>query len=288
MKRWLLTGASGILGSYLLPQLRDKPVVAWKGRTQVDLTDEEAVRRKFEEADPQIVIHAGAMSRVDDCFKNPDQADRVNHQATALLSRLCASRGSRLVHISTDMVFSGKSAPYRESDLPEPLSIYGKTKALAEKTLAPDRDQLIIRISLLFGPSRIPGQASFLDMIHRCLQEKRPLKLFEDEWRTILDLETASKVLVRLAESDCTGIIHLGGRERMSRLEMGMRLARFLGMDASCLFASSRVDSPTAEPRPCDLSLNCQRLHSIFPDLSFPDYETALGGLGLSRSSRVL
>ena len=102
------------------------------------------------------------------------------------------------------------------------------------------------------------------------------MKLFADEWRTPLDLATAAKALVALAASDETGIFHVGGPERLSRLEMGQRLARGLGLDARSVRAARRSGVPAPEPRPEDVSLDSSRFRRAFAGLAFPSFEEAL------------
>src|SRR5947207_15878871 len=105
--RWLVTGASGQLGSYLVRHLRDRgeEVIAWSGSVRgevcgvplqvVDLTDPAAIPAAFRHAKPQAVIHAGALARVDECYRDPKRARRVNTDATARLAELSADADSR-------------------------------------------------------------------------------------------------------------------------------------------------------------------------------------------------
>jgi dTDP-4-dehydrorhamnose reductase len=280
MSTWLVTGAGGVLGGYLLGQLGGRDVVAWRGSRDVDLADRDATRGALLRVRPSVVIHAAAMARVGDCHRDPDRADRVNHHATAELAEACAGIGARLVHVSTDMVFGGDAAPYREADAPAPLSVYGGSKAKAEAAVVAHPQHLAVRISVLYGPSR-SEKRSFFDEMLRALREQRPLTLFEDEWRTPLDLVTAARGIVALAESSHTGIVHLGGPERMSRLEMGRRLARLLNLPDACIRPTRRDDVPADEPRPRDLSLDSSKWRAAFAHLPWPAYEDGLRGLGL-------
>ncbi len=155
--RLLLTGASGQLGGYLLQALagaRDE-VIAWSGHhggsllghplQPVDLTDSAAVADHFAEARPEVVLHAAAWARVADCFRDPDQARRVNVGGTEALCALAERAGGRVVFVSTDMVFDGERAPYREEDVPAPLSVYGRTKADAETVVRRRPDNVVVR-----------------------------------------------------------------------------------------------------------------------------------------------
>lgn len=287
MIRILATGASGQLGGYLLHELRRRqaPAVAWTGtRTgslfgyelrPVDLTDTDAVATAFREARPQAVIHAAAQARVDVCHREPELARRVNVQATARLAELAADAHARLIFVSTDLVFDGTKAPYREGDSPAPLSTYGDTKAAAEIPVLANPRGLVARVSLLFGPSLV-GRPGFFDQQAAALRERRPITLFEDEWRTPLSLATAARALFDLARADVTGLLHVGGPERLCRLEMGQRLAAYLGLDPSVIRAAKRADVPAPEPRPRDVSLDSSRWRGLCPEHPWPCWQESL------------
>jgi len=285
--RVLVTGASGQLGSYVLHELgaRDWPAVGWSGRADVelfgfrcqpvDLRDTDQVIDAFRAADPDFIIHAAAMSGVGDCFRDPDQARQVNSTGTRLLADLAEQRAARLVHVSTDLVFDGEKAPYTETDCPTPLSVYGQTKATAERAVLDHPRHLVLRASLLFGPS-INGRPSFFQQQLDAINGGMPCRLFQDEWRTPLSLDTAARGLLDVLDAEVTGILHLGGPERLSRLEMGQRLAAHLGRDASVIQAVNRKDVSAAEPRPRDTSLDSQRWCALFPECEYAGYEAAL------------
>ncbi len=283
MTRLLLTGAGGQLGAYLLRHLRGlgADVVAWDGTRDVDLADADAVTRAFCAARPHIVLHAAALARLADCQRQPERAFRVNAAGTALLAEACARAGARLVFVSTDLVFDGQSAPYAETAPPAPLSVYARTKVAAERAVLAHPHHAIARVGLLFGPA-LNGKPSFFDEQIAALRAGRPLALFEDEWRTPLDLATAAHALTELALSDFAGLVHVGGPDRLSRLEMGQKLARFLGADPGAIVAGKRADAPASEPRPRDTSLDSGRYRARFPHLPWPSFAEALRAIQAS------
>jgi dTDP-4-dehydrorhamnose reductase len=291
--RWLLTGATGLLGGYLLRHLRDRgePVVAWSGSRQtevlgtplarVDITDADAVAAAFRAAAPDVILHAAAVARVDECRREPEKARRVNTEGSRHLAELAAERGARVVFVSTDLVFDGEGGHYREDDPPNPLTVYGRTKADAEPGVLAFPRTAVARLSLLFGPC-LTGRSSFFDRMVVALRENRPIPLFADEWRTPLSLSTAAEALVALARSDVTGLLHIGGPERLSRLEMGRQLAEVLGVSGESIVVTGRNDAPAEEPRPADTSLDSSRWRSLFPDLPWPPYREVLASAGAS------
>lgn len=293
--RVLLTGATGKLGAYLLRHLLEhgERVTAWRGTHltdlfgvsvwPVDLTDEQAVVSAFRAEPPDLILHTAAMALISDCHRDPERARRVNGEATARLTELAAEHKARLVFVSTDLVFDGRRGGYREEDIPNPLSIYGRTKFEAESVVRTTPRAVVVRVSLLYGPC-LTGRPSFFDDQTTALREGRSVKLFTDEWRTPLGLATAARALVAIAKSDVTGLLHLGGPERLSRLEMGRRLAAFLGVDTGKIQAVRRDEIPSPEPRPCDTSLNSSQWRSLFPHEPWPTWEESLREMAVRSS----
>jgi dTDP-4-dehydrorhamnose reductase len=290
--RVLLTGASGQLGGYVLRELvrAGLSVVTWSGSRAgrlfgvelqpVDLADPEQVLTAFRCAAPTAVIHAGAMAAVAECWRDPKRAHQVNTQGTAILAELANQVGARTLFVSTDLVFDGEKGCYREQDAPSPLSVYGRTKAAAETAVLAVPQGIVVRMSLLFGPS-IVGRPCFFDEVAATLRQGRSMTLFSDEWRTPLSLATAARALLAIIGSDIVGMLHLGGPERMSRLEMGQRLAVCLGVDASAIVAAPRSSVPTTEPRPRDTSLDCSRWRVLFPAEPWPNWQEALAEMAI-------
>jgi dTDP-4-dehydrorhamnose reductase len=290
--RLLITGASGQLGAYLLHELRSKDVdvVAWSGSRSeplfdvamrpVNLAEPEQIAKAFRETRPECVIHAGAITTVDGCFRSPDEARRVNTEATAQLADLAAALGARLVFVSTDLVFDGEKGGYREEDAAAPLSVYGRSKLAGEQAVLSHGRSVVARVSLLFGPALI-ARPSFFDMQVKALQTGSAVTLFSDEWRTPLSLVAAAQNVLALAFSDFTGLLHLGGPERLSRVEMGQQIASFLGADASVIAPTQRACAAPAEPRPRDVSLDSTRWRQLFPHQPWPTWTEALSRLGM-------
>jgi dTDP-4-dehydrorhamnose reductase len=285
--RVVLTGASGQLGAYLIEPLRagGHVVVAWSGQIAaqrlgvellpVDLTDAEAMRRALAAADPDVVVHAAALSRADDVRRDPARGRAVNVEATGRLADWCAARGRRLVYTSTDLVFAGSRAWNREDDPAEPTVEYGRTKRGGEPAVLAIPRGLVVRLSLLYGPTRA-NRPVFYDNAVAALGRGEPQTFFEDEFRTPLDLATAAGALARLAGAEARGLVHLAGRERMSRFVLMRRVAEALGLDPALVRANRLADAAEPEPRPADVSLDTERLTALLPNLVRPSVEEAV------------
>lgn len=317
----LITGSSGQLGAYLLAESWpvEQPIVAWSGPSgdsaseraddgprgggqrgggqapgrgepagqrlrPVDLARPDEVAAAFRAARPERVVHLAAVSRVSTCRENPRLAERINVDATRLLVALAREWRARLLLASTDMVFDGRRGGYAEDDVAEPLSVYGRSKLAAERSVLDYEQGLVVRLSLLFGPSR-NGRPNYFDAQCDALRQRRPLPLFTDEWRTPLSLPVAASVLRTLVLSDVTGLLHLGGPERLSRRQLGCKVAQALGVDESLVVADQAAHHAFAEPRPRDVSLDSRRIYRLFPDLPRPSCDEALRQLVQGRLS---
>jgi len=166
----VILGSNGRLGSALARRWKEFPgsSVLPLTRAHVDFSDPvEAERglasREFGEGD--VVVNCAAATDVDGCERDRELAFRINAEAPALIARLCASRGARLIHIGTDYVFDGSlDSPYTEQDQPNPLSHYGKTKLEGDlEVLAASPRHCVVRVSWVFGPDK----PSFVDAIVR-------------------------------------------------------------------------------------------------------------------------
>ncbi|MHB1557436.1 MAG: SDR family oxidoreductase [Isosphaeraceae bacterium] len=286
--RIVVTGASGRLGSELVDRLTRASrheVRAWSGTTRgtrggialrpVDLADAPAIDRAVDEDDPEAILHAGCLSTADAVRRDPERARAVNVEATRRLAEWAAARGRRLVFTSTDLVFDGSRSWYREDDPARPILAYGRTKLDAEAYVAASPRGLVARLSLLFGA---PATAApdFFALALAALRRGEPRSFFVDEFRTPLPYSAAAAALVRLVESDATGIVHVGGRERLSRFNLMRRAAIASGIDTSLVLPGRQADVALVEPRPADVSLDTTRLAALFPDLERPPVEAVL------------
>ncbi len=284
--RVLVTGASGGLGAYVLEALggRGDEVVAWgRGRREVrsglpiepvDLEGDDLAAR-LGDASPDVVLHLGAVSSAEAVRLDPGRGRRVNVEATGRIADWCGEEGRGLVYTSTDLVFDGTRPWSREDDPAEPVLAYGRTKREAEPAVRAIPRGLVARVSLLYGFAR-SGRDAYFDRTFAALRRGEPQALFEDEYRTPLDLATAAEALVRLAAMGATGVVHVGGRERLSRFDLIRRAAVALGLDPTLVRPNRRDDAVFPEPRPADVSLDTSRLAALLPDLHRPTVEEAL------------
>ncbi|MDO8411933.1 MAG: dTDP-4-dehydrorhamnose reductase [Phenylobacterium sp.] len=245
--RILQFGATGQLAREMLDRAGPGVTITALSRAEVDLTDAGAVARAVAEAgDIDLVLNAAAYTAVDKAESEPDLAYAVNAWAPAAMARACQARGLPLLHVSTDMVFSGdKAAPYVETDAPAPLHVYGASKLAGEQAVLGACDRaLVMRVSWLFSAY---GQ-NFLQMMLRLGETQPVLKVVADQRaRPTASGDLAAFILSqgeRLAKAPAGapewGLLHVVNEGAASRYDM-----------AQAIFALTRPgDPPAMEPVP--------------------------------------
>jgi dTDP-4-dehydrorhamnose reductase len=265
-RRLLVTGASGLLGGRLAEILSSShDVIAMRHRGPVpeglsvvdaDILDHGALDRAFETARSDAVLHCAAMADPDHCEREPDLARRCNVESSAEIARRCRERGARFVTFSTDLVFGGDRAFVTEDDPPRPLQHYGGTKVEAEDAvLAESGEAAVLRIALVVGRGFGP-RTSATEAVASALAAGRRPRLFLDQYRTPIDPVSIADAVARVLDRRASGRFHVGGAERLSRYEMGQRVARVLGLRADLEGMSS---AEQAVPRPAEASLDSSR-----------------------------
>ena len=230
---WLVTGNRGQLGSALEHHLAEKQVGVRGVDIEVDVANADAVRAALEEWRPAGVLNAAALTQVDRCEREPDQAELGNARAPAVLANACLARGIRLVHVSTDYVFDGLGTrPYREDDPTEPRSVYGRTKLAGEKAvLQADPSFLVVRTSWLFGRGR-NFIAAILDQAakRRSGEASGPLRVVADQTGRPTYAVDLAEGIWRLVELGARGLYHVANEDVATWWE----LARFCLDETGC------------------------------------------------------
>ena len=270
-----ITGAGGLIGSYLV---RTALAVApgWEvgglTRAGLDLTDFKAVRQRFAQDKPRLIIHCGALTKTAACQQNPALARALNVEVTQLLAELAAE--IPFVFFSTDLVFDGRKGNYVETDAVSPLNTYAETKAAAEQIVLRNPGHTVIRTSLNFGDSPT-GDRSFGEELRLAWQAGKTLQLFTDEFRCPIPAVVTAQAVWSLIAQNQPGLYHLAGSERLSRWQIGQLLAaRWPHLKPRLEAASLR--GYQGPPRSPDTSLNCAKLQ---PFLTFrlPAFSQWLG-----------
>lgn len=255
--RPLIVGAGGLVGRTLTTHLEQRyPHTVSACRAEIDICDRWSTEAEIERLEPNVVINCAAMSNVDACEEDPEQARRINGEGPAHLAAICRRAGIRLIHFSTDYVFDGaKQEEYDEADPVQPVNEYGWSKLRGEQavleTLA---EAVVLRVSFVFGG----GRPTFIDKIAGQLLEggAEPIPVF-DGWvsRPTYTREIA-KAVELLLESGETGLWHVANPPAGSRYDFARRVAEILGRGGERLVSvdPSTVDLPARRPPRSPLS----------------------------------
>lgn len=274
IKRILITGGSGFIGSHLCLLAREKfeahatyqthPITNTKSFShRINLAEIITINPFLDSVIPDVIIHTAAIANPDYCERNKVEAETVNVLATQQIAAWCNKNNSKLIFTSTDMVFNGEVGHYKESDWPDPKSYYAQTKARAEEAVLNSSSQhLVARVALVYGMG-IERETSFFEQMIARLKNRERVSLFYDQFRTPILVNNLAEALLELAEHDFSGIIHLGGSERISRWDFGVKACRVFNLPLQFIEKKSMFDVPTLAFRPADISLDCSLAKSV-------------------------
>ncbi|HEY9361830.1 MAG TPA: SDR family oxidoreductase [Chitinophagaceae bacterium] len=266
IKTVLVTGANGFLGHYLVKKLLNRNfnvVATGKGECRLDFPEEKqflylsmdftdpfAVYDVFRKIKPGIVIHAGAMSKPDECELNQWQAFITNTEGTVTLLNNADDYKSFFIFISTDFVFSGSNGPYKEDDLPAPVNYYGQTKLQAEEAVMEyAHEWAIVRTVLVYGKP-LAGKQNILTLVQSKLLKGESVNIVDDQWRTPTFVEDLAEAIVNIAVKKATGTWHISGNETLTPYAMACMTAKYLHLDEKLILRTSAADFPETAKRP--------------------------------------
>jgi dTDP-4-dehydrorhamnose reductase len=272
MKKLLITGISGFLGWNICQLAQEWEVygtylshslnIPGINTLKVNLTNFREIKQIFHEIQPAAVIHTAAQSQPNFCQTHPEESYAINVEASSNIAGLCADYNIKCAFTSTDLVFDGKYAPYSETDAVCPINLYGEQKVMAEAAMRKRYPMTAVcRMPLMFGMAT-PTATSFMQPFIQTLKEGKELKLFIDEFRTPVSGITAAKGLL-LGLEKVNGIIHLGGKERISRYDFGKLLVEVFQLPSTNLKACRQQDIKMAAPRPSDVSLDSSKAFAL-------------------------
>ena len=266
----LVTGSSGLLGLNLSLGMIGAHTIVGVDRNKLadtpfeivkaDLLEAGACSHLIDEVQPDAIIHTAANANIDACESDPEGARLLNAEFPGQLAQLCARCGVRMIHISTDAVFDGtKDSIYTEADVPNPLSIYARTKLDGENAVLAGNPAAVVARVNFFGWS-LSGGRSLSEFFFNHLHAGEPFYGFTDVWFCTMFVGDLADTLVKMLEKELSGLYHVVGSEALTKYEFGVRIARQFGFDEKLIRPISVEESGLAAKRSRKLRLSVHKL----------------------------
>lgn len=279
----LLFGAMGQLGSELQLTLAPCGNIAPYDIHNLNLENLEAVRQTIRAEHPDVLVNASAYTAVDQAESEPEKAFKVNGEIPGLLADESARLNAFLIHYSTDYIFDGnQKTPYLETDQPNPLSVYGKSKLAGEEIIrSGNANYVILRTSWVYSRNR----SSFVTKVLEWARKQEILKVVSDQVSNPTRAQTLAEVTARLLDkglgplSEHRGLYHVAGSGYVSRLEWARKILeldpRKDEQKVREIVPALTSDFPTPAQRPLFSALDCSLFQSIF-EIPLPRWEDDL------------
>ena len=284
MKKILITGASGMLGSQLAKYFRNKADLFLFCKDDfyqnkkvnvfsIDLRSN-SIELNINAIDPDIIIHCAALTNVDYCEFNQDEAIEVNSH---ILGRLKESApNAKIIYISSDAVFADNMPFATEEDNTNPLNAYGKSKLLGESFLDLKKD-IVIRTTII-GKNINPNKVSFCEWIINNIKADKAVNLFSDSLFNPITIWDISLEIEYLINSELTGIYNICGTEAYSKYTLGLELCRKMGLNQSLINSVKMFNMEFAAKRSIDQTLDPSK-YIKDSGRNLPDLESTGGSL---------
>lgn len=266
--KFLVTGSAGLVGRQVIKDLLQSYTKIYSCynnskpedgiATPLDLTSPDDIIKVVESIKPDVIIHLAAMTNVDLCETQKDLATRINSKSTAIIAEQAKKLGAFMVYVSTDYVFDGEKGMKKESDTPNPIDHYGKSKLEGENAVKEIATKwCIARTSTPYGIHQ--KKKSFPIFIAENLQARIHLDIITDQYTSPTYVPNLSKMITEIASRNIQGILHVAGPTRISRYDMAEMVADKLGLDKKLLRPTSMADMNWAAKRPRDSSLDVSK-----------------------------
>lgn len=251
MKKILITGSNGLLGQKLVHKLKNHSnfqlVATSIGENRIkdkngyvyesmNIANRTEVLKLIEKHQPEVIINTAAMTNVDACEENQEKCWELNVTAVKYLIEAAENCNAHLIHLSTDFVFDGEAGPYKETDQPNPLSYYGKSKLASEKLLEESKIKWsIVRTIIVYGIVEVMSRSNIVLWAKAALEKKQKLTIVNDQFRSPTLAEDLADACILIAEKGKKGIFHISGKDFMSIVELVKRVAKHYQLDDSLI-----------------------------------------------------
>jgi len=264
--RILITGSNGLLGQKIINQLSDSDIVflatsLGENRNSkckntyyqaLDITNRNEINECVNKFKPSHIINTAAVTNVDFCEDNIELCEKVNVEAVKLLFEISKSNKIQFIHLSTDFVFDGENGPYSETDVPNPLSIYAKSKYASEQLLVNDEytNWSILRTIIVYGEGEALSRSNIVLWAKSALSENKPLTIVDDQFRSPTWADDLAWACIQTAKINEIGIFHISGPTVFSIYDLVCEIADFYGSDKNLIqpIKSKTLNQKAARP----------------------------------------
>ena len=270
--RLLITGASGLLGSKLAEKAhRTHEIFSGYNAHQpqkgtpikLDITNQIQVENAFRISKPDVVIHCAAMTHVDYCERNPQQATEINVHGTQNIVNQTRKQRSHLIYVSTDYVFDGEKGNYNEEDQTNPINHYGRTKLDAEKIVQEYPHHTVVRTCVIYGSTPAAGKINFALWIRDQLKPRKQVNIITDQIVTPTLNTNLAEMILEIAERKLMGTYHLAGTTQIDRYSYAKELAQKFNLDMSLINPTTSDKMNWTAKRPMNSSLNVEKATTV-------------------------
>ncbi|TKB98215.1 SDR family oxidoreductase [Pedobacter cryotolerans] len=266
MKTVLVTGSNGLLGQKITEKilreggvnliatskgLNRYPVKDGYVYMDMDILDPIKVRNVIERYKPDSIIHTAALTNVDACEHQKEEAYQLNVTSVETLLLLAEEYNIQLVHLSTDFIFDGEHGPYDELAAPNPLSYYGQTKLKAEEILKNSKAKwAVLRTIIVYGIIKDLSRSNIVLWAKDALEKGNPINVVNDQWRMPTLAEDLADICFLAIEYDAQGVFNASGKDMMSISELVAKVADFWQLDKNLINEVSGETLNQAAKRP--------------------------------------
>lgn len=274
----LLTGAGGQLGQAIESFVKNRNLpfrFFYADSAKLDITNRDAVFHFVEENSIEFIINGAGYTAVDKAEEEPEIADSINHKGAEHLAQAAAEFGAKLIHISTDYVFDGTvQAPYKETDVVNPVSVYGLSKLRGEQAIQEfAKDWIIIRTAWMFSEF---GN-NFVKTMIRLMSERSELNVVNDQRGTpTYAVDLAEMILLIMDEPEWkSGIYHFTNSGETTWYDFALKIRELKGLEGCKVNPVTSAEYVTAARRPAYSVLDRSKIESAF-GVVIPEWEEAL------------
>jgi dTDP-4-dehydrorhamnose reductase len=226
----------------------------------VDVQNPTLIEKAFAQSQPDVVVHASALTHVDICETNKPLARAINVEGTRHVALQAHKYKAFLIYISTDYIFSGTQGNYTERDDPNPINYYGQSKLEGERIIQHMLDDwCIARPSVIFGALPAAGKINFALWIIEKLQNKEEINIVTDQIISPTYNANLSTMILEIAQRRLSGIYHLAGATSINRYDFTIQLAKQFNLNRGLIKPALSTDMKWIAPRPQDTSLNVEK-----------------------------